>query len=562
MKNFASSLLALWQQLGLNQRVSLIVATVVVVAGMVALVLWSRRPDYQLLYSRLSDKDTTAIIAYLETQSIPHQVSAGGGAISVPSDQVYKIRMDLAGKGLPSGDGVGFEIFDKGQFGLSDFVQRTNYLRAVQGELARTIAQLQGVRAARVMIVQPENRLLLTEQGVRSTASVFVDMGGSRLEIDQVNAIRHLVANAVQGLATDQVAVVDNRGHVLSEELRQDPTLGTASSQMRYKQQVEDYLAKKVESMLAAVIGPGNAVVRVSAEIDTEATTQQQEKYDPEGQVVRTQTVTEDTTNSTETRQSGAVGVSANVPEKTVTDTAAKPVSTNEQNRKNRTTTYEINRTTTNVTRTPGTIKNVTAAVFVAPRSVPAAGGAPGAAPTEQKRTPEELNALRQVVVNALGLRLAPGQTLETVVALQETPFAVEPISQQVQAIQSENRIQGWVSVASRWTAIVAAVGVLLIFLRILSKQRPEPVPVEVLSMPPDLAARSLQNGNNVTPDMLNQLIRQKPANIGTPCAIGPPPPRPKTDFPWLTSTTASSTASRSSPSSSSASAPRPPRRS
>lgn len=517
MKNFASSLLALWQQLGLNQRVSLIVATLVVTAGMVSLVVWSRRPDYQLLYSRLSDKDSTAIIAYLQTQNIPNQVSAGGGAISVPSDQVYKIRMDLAGKGLPSGDGVGFEIFDKGQFGLSDFVQRTNYLRAVQGELARTISQLQGVRAARVMIVQPENRLLLTDQGVRSTASVFVDMGGIRLETDQVNAIRHLVANAVQGLSPDQVAVVDNRGHVLSEELRQDPTLGTASSQMRYKQQVEDYLSKKVETMLSAVIGPGNAVVRVSAEIETEATTLQQEKFDPEGQVVRSQTVTEDVSNSTETRQSGAVGVSANVPEKTVTDTSARPVSSNEQNRKNRTTSYEINRTTTNITRSPGTIKNVTAAVFVAPRlAAPAPGAAPGTAPAEQKRTPEELNALRQVVVNALGLRLTAGQTLDSVVALQETSFAVEPISQQVQAIQSENRLQGWISVASRWTAVGGAALVLLLFLRILSKQKPEAIPVEVLSMPPDMAARSLQNGNSITPDMLNQLIRQKPANIGT----------------------------------------------
>ena len=172
------------------------------------------RPDYQLLYARLGDKDAAAVISYLEAQNIPHQVTAGGSAVEVPSDQVYKLRMDLAGKGLPSGDGVGFEIFDKGQFGLSDFVQRTNYLRAVQGELARTITQLQGVRAARVMIVQPENRLLLTDQSVKSTASVFVDLGGGRLEPDQVNAIRHLVANSVQGLQPDQVAVVDNHGHV------------------------------------------------------------------------------------------------------------------------------------------------------------------------------------------------------------------------------------------------------------------------------------------------------------------------------------------------------------
>ena len=520
MKNFLHSLLTLWQQLGLNQRVSIVVATLAVVGGMIGLGLWSHRPDFQLLYARLGDKDAAAVISYLESQNIPHQVSAGGSTVSVPSDQVYKLRMDLAGKGLPSGDGVGFEIFDKGQFGLSDFVQRTNYLRAVQGELARTIAQLSGVRAARVMIVQPENRLLLTDQGVKSTASVFVDMGGGRLEIDQVNAIRHLVANAVQGLNPDQVAVVDNRGRVLSEELKQDPTLGTASSQMRYKQQVEDYLAKKVESMLAAVIGPGNAVVRVSAEIETEATTETSEKFDPDGQVVRSQTITEDVTNSSEQRTTGgATGVSANVPEKAAAnEAAARPTSTSEQNRKNRTTTYEINRTTTNVTRNPGTIKNITAAVFVAPRVAPAAdakAGAAGAAQV-QKRTPEELAALRQIAVNALGVKLAPGQTLESVVALQEVPFAAEPVSQEVQAIQSENRMQGWIEVASKWAAVAGAALVLLVFLRLLSKQKPEPVPVEILTLPPDLAARSLQNGSAVTPDMLNQLIRQKPANIGT----------------------------------------------
>src|SRR5665213_956611 len=241
MKIFAQSLLSLWKEFGINQRVSLVVTALAVAGGLVAVVFWAQRPDYQMLYTRLGDKDAVAIIGYLEAQNIPHQVTADGTAVAVPSSQIYKLRMDLAAKGLPSGDGVGFEIFDKGQFGLSDFVQRTNYLRAIQGELARTITQLQGVRAARVLIVQPENRLLLTDQTVKSTASVFVDLGGGRLEPDQVNAIRHLVANSVQGLVPDQVAVVDNHGRVLSEELKQDPTLGTASSQIRYRQQVEDY---------------------------------------------------------------------------------------------------------------------------------------------------------------------------------------------------------------------------------------------------------------------------------------------------------------------------------
>jgi flagellar M-ring protein FliF len=328
----------------------------------------------------------------------------------------------------------------------------------------------------------------------------------------------------VQGLGIDQVAVVDNRGHVLSEELKQDPTLGSASSQMRYKQQVEDYLAKKVETMLAAVIGPGNAVVRVSAEIDTDSTTLTAEKFDPDGQVVRTQTITEDTTTSVESRStSGAVGVSANVPEKVAgAAETAKPTSSNDQSRKNRSTTYEINRTTTATTRNPGTVRSITAAVFIAPRPAPVAPAAAGgtgaapAAPAAEKRSAEELNAIRQIVVNALGVKAPAGQSLDSIVSLQEMPFqASEHIPDQIAAIQSEGRMQGWVEAASRWAAVAGAGIVLLIFLRMLAKQKPEAVPVEVLSMSPDAASRSLPNSNAITPELLNELIRQKPANVG-----------------------------------------------
>ncbi len=517
MKNFAQSLLSLWLQLGINQRVSLVVAAIAVAAGLAGVVLWSQRPDFQLLYAGLGEKDAAAVISQLQTQGVPYRITAGGSTVQVPADQVYKLRMDLASKGVPSGDGVGFEIFDKGQFGLSDFVQRTNYLRAIQGELARTITHLQGVRSARVMIVQPENRLLLTEQGVKPTASVFVDVGGGRLESEQVNSIRHLVANSVQGLLPDQVAVVDNRGRVLSEELKQDPTLGTASSQIRYRQQVEDYFARKVETMLAAVIGPGNAVVRVSAEIDTEATTLMSETFDPDGQVVRSQTITEDMNNSAEARATGgATGVSANVPEKSAGNTEAdRPVSSSEQNRKSRVTSYEINRNTTSVTRNPGTVRGLTAAVFVAPR--PAAAPGPDGTPAPATpRTVEEINALRQVVMNALGLKAAPGQSVDSIVTLQELAFQVnDSLPAQIQAIQDENRLQGWIETASRWVAVVAALVILLVFARMLSRQKPEPVPVEVLSMSPDAAARSLPNSQSVTPELLNELIRQKPANIG-----------------------------------------------
>jgi flagellar M-ring protein FliF len=526
MKNFTQSLIDLWKQLGVNQRVSLVVAAIAVFGGLVGVVLWSQRPDYQLLYARLGEKDTSAIISHLQTLNIPHQVTAGGTAVMVPANMVHKLRMDLAGKGVPSGDGVGFEIFDKGQFGLSDFVQRTNYLRAVQGELSRTITQVQGVRAARVMIVQPENRLLLTEQGVKSTASVFVDVGGGRLESDQVNAIRHLVANAVQGLLADQVAVIDNRGRTLSEELKQDPLLGSASSQLRYRQQVEEQLSKKVETMLAAVIGPGNVVVRVSAEIETEAMTQTSEKYDPDGQVVRSQTKTEDTTTSSEARAGGgATGVSANVPDRAggagPTDTG-RPVTSSDQSRKNSTITYEINRVTTNTTRSPGAVKNVTAAVLIAPKTVAAPAGADGkptaaAAPQTQKRTAQEIDALRQIVINALGLKAAAGQSLESLVSVQETEFQTVDfqVAKLDAARSSTAGLQTYLEMASRWVAVVGAGIVLLIFMRMLKREKPEAVPIEVLSLTPEQTGHGTSGSSQITPDMLNEMIRKKPANVG-----------------------------------------------
>lgn len=516
MKPFAQSLLALWKQLGLNQRVSLVVAALVVIAGLTAVVLWSRQPDYQLLYGRLSERDASQIIAQLQAQGIPHRIANGGAAVYVPTGHVHRLRMDLAGKGVPSGEGVGFEIFDRGQFGLSDFVQRTNYLRAIQGELARTIAQLDGVVSARVMIVQPETRLLVTDQGIRPTASVFVEVSGGRFGTEAVNSVRNLVANAVQGLVPDQVAVIDQKGRVLSEDLRQDPTLASASSQMRYRQQVEDYFARKVETMLIPVVGAGNAVVRVSAGIETETTSLTEERFDPDGQVVRTQTATDDISNTSEQRAGGAVGVTANTPDQPGAPAQEnRPSSLTETNRKNRTTTYEINRTLTSTTRQPGAITHLTAAVFVAQRpAVPAADAEAASAPVPKPRTPEELQALRQIVVNALGLKPAPGQPLDSIVTLEEVAFQSDPVAAQVGMIQKETRVQGWIEAASKYLAVGIAALVLFVFWRMLGRQRVEPVPVELLSEPSPESLRAAQGKTFLTPEALNELIQQKPANV------------------------------------------------
>ena len=162
----------------------------------------------------------------------------------------------------------------------------------------------------------------------------------------------------------------------------------------------------------------------------------------------------------------------------------------------------------TNITRAPGSVKNLTAAVLIAPRPA-AAGGTP------VKRTPEEINALRQIVINALGLKVAQGQSLDSLVTLSEMTFVAEPIATEAQAIQSQGKLTGWMDLASKWGAVVVGIGLFVVFLRMLGSQKPEPMPVEVLTLPPDLAARGRPNPNAVTADMLNELIRAKPANVG-----------------------------------------------
>ncbi|HEV2452978.1 MAG TPA: flagellar basal-body MS-ring/collar protein FliF, partial [Verrucomicrobiae bacterium] len=168
LSKLIAQLRAIWGQLGASQKMTVLAATFVLVAGLSALSLWSSRADYGLLYGGLSDSEASKVISALDDAKVSYKT--GNGSIYVPADKIYTLRMELAGKGIPSGDGVGFEIFDKPNFGISDFVQHANYVRAVEGELARTISQLDEVEAARVMIVLPENRLLL-DKNTYPTAS-------------------------------------------------------------------------------------------------------------------------------------------------------------------------------------------------------------------------------------------------------------------------------------------------------------------------------------------------------------------------------------------------------
>lgn|SRR5579885_1985762 len=518
LSKLGTQLLGIWRQLGVSQRVSVVAATLVVVAGLAAIAVWSARTDYSLLYGKLSDAEAAKVVAALDDAKVPYKIAEGGSAILVPSDKVYSMRIQLAAKGIPSGDGVGFEILDRPNFGISDFIQRANYIRAVEGELARTISQINNIEAARVMIVMPENRLLL-DKSQHPTASVFVRVtGNTPLPASAVNAIQFLVANSVEGLTPNNVTVVDNLGNTLSAQDDNNSLAGLTSSQLAAQRNLEQYLSKKAQDMLEKVLGSGQAIVRVAAQINFDTLTTTQEKFDPDGQVIRTQTKNDESTDSTTTSSATAVGITANTSTDTnATRTAAAPV-TNSNNRKTTSTVeYEISKTTSNLVQNAGGIKRLTAAVSIA-----AQYQGTGADRKIVYRTPEELDKIKQMVMAAIGADPARGDT----VTLEELPFNDTFATTVTQQLDQQQRRQFWWELARNLVYPALGLAALLLLLHIFKR-----TPVQEFPLGASAGKISLSNGHNghsnghapwpgepqggiVTVEVINRLIKENPANL------------------------------------------------
>lgn len=513
---------AIWSQLGASQRVSVAAATLVLITGLTALCFWSSRADYGLLYGGLSDSEASKVIAALDDAKVPYKT--GNGSVYVPADKIYTMRMQLAGKGIPSGDGVGFEIFDKANFGISDFVQHANYVRAIEGELGRTISQIDSVEAARVMIVQPENRLLL-DKDTYPTASVFVHVrGNSQLDQQSINSIRFLVANSVEGLKPNHVAVIDNLGNVLSENTDDDSLTGLTDTQLAAQRNLEQYLAKKAQDMLEKVLGPGQAIVRVSANINYDTLTQTQEKFDPDGQVVRTETKNEEQNDSITTSSSSApVGITSDISTNTSTQASNSPVNNSNNKKTTDTTEYEIGKTTSSTVQAAGGIKRLTASVTVAEQMQ-----GDGADRKPVARTPEELTQLTKLVSSAVGIDATRGDSI----SLEELPFNDQFATDVTKELNQEQKRDLWVNLGRNALYPVMGVAALLVLIQIFRRTPVQEIPIGVPVG--RLVAKQNGNGNGnghgnghgrygeefepqsgvVTVDVLNRLIKENPSNM------------------------------------------------
>lgn len=520
----------IWKLLGINQRISVVLTGGVLLAGLASLAIWSNRAEYALLYGKLDDAEAAKVIAYLDGAKIPYRT--GQGSIYVSADKVHVSRMQLASRGIPQNGGVGFEIFDKPNFGISDFVQRANYLRAVQGELSRTIGQLEQVETARVMIVLPENRLL-TDNQKPPTASVFVKLRSlDALAPAAVNSIRFLVANSVEGLKPNHVSVVDHRGNVLSADTDTDSLSGVASAQLEMRRNLELYLAKKAESMLERVLGPGQAVVRVAAEINLDTTTRTEEKFDPDGQVPRITTLTDETTDMTNGGSGGVPGITTNGTTDTNAAYAISATSLGKNTTKKKTTDtqYEINKTVSSVVQGAGNLTRLSAAVFVAAK-MEGAGAERKVAP----RSKEELEKLRRIVQGALGLNASGDTTNKGDITLEEMPFNDQLGIELSQQLDSQQKQEFWWETGKGALYMGLALVALMFFWRGFKRTTVESIPIGVpLGRHGSNGKSGNGNGNGngkgnhgtsadwpmpaeapvVSIEVINQLVRENPHNL------------------------------------------------
>jgi flagellar M-ring protein FliF len=390
--------------------------------------------EMQTLYGELNATDSAAIAQRLDGMGVPYTVDTSGSQITVPAADVGRVRMTLAAEGLPSGGSVGYEIFDKSAgFGTTAFVQNINQLRALEGELARTIGTLGPIRNARIHLVLPK-RELFSRETTDATASVFLQLRpGASLDRQQVLAIQHLIAAAVPQLKPNLVSIVDDSGTLLARGMDDTGALAVQNAE-EMRRAYEARLTRTVEDLVARTVGYGKVRATVSADLDFDRVSTNTETFDPDQQVVRsTQTVSEENQNADAAGQS--VSVANNLPGGEAEEGAGGPTSSSRGARNEETVNYEIGRTVTNHVREGGQVRRLSIAVLVDGNYTAAEDGTQNYAP----RAPEEIEQISALVRSAVGFDSNRGDTLEVV----NMRFAQEDTTAIAQA-EAANKIFGF----------------------------------------------------------------------------------------------------------------------
>ena len=405
---FFSQLSDRFVALSQGQKVAALVLTTVTIGSVLAMSFWVKTPDLQLLYANLSEKDASAIVDNLKTQNIPYELSNQGKTIRVPSNQVHEVRLKMASEGLPEGSEVGLEIFDKTALGMTDFIQKLNYQRALQGELARTIKTLDSISSARVHLVIPKQTLFIREKAKGKASVTIKTNAGRTLSQHQVQGIIHLISSSVEGITADNVVVVDDKGRLLSGSQSAHAGAARSSSNYQHQRKVEKEFEKTILAMLEDALGEGMIIARVTADLDFEKNDQTEEIYDPESQVVRSQqTATESVVGATPA--GGVIGVQAQLPAGQNEGGAGTSSQPSKRDKNNSVLNYEINKITRIVSKPIGIIKKLSVAVMVDGFMAENEAG-----DTEYKaRTKEEMEQYLQLVQSAVGYNQERGDQIK-----------------------------------------------------------------------------------------------------------------------------------------------------
>ncbi len=358
-------------------------AIVAAITGISLLMFHSSKPTMGVLFSELEQKDAATIVDKLKEQNIPFEIANGGSTVLVPQEKVYETRLAMAKDGFIPGNTIGYEIFDKTNLGMSDFVQKLNYKRAIEGELQKTIGSFDECQKVRVMIVIPEKTLFEKDQK-KPTAAVHIHLkNGRSLSKLNIDGIQNLVASSVEGMGPADVTVVDQKGQILSDAKRENGALaGLSATQMEQQQKVDEYMIRKVQSLLDGVLGTNKAIVRVNTELDFTQLERTRENYDPDGQVV----LSEERINESHKAK----------------DTIDYPPVNNESNVGKIRSNYLNSKVMEHIVNAVGTVKRVSVSVMVdGTNKVLETNGEKKLQYTP--RTDEEIQKITQIVRNAVG---------------------------------------------------------------------------------------------------------------------------------------------------------------
>ncbi|MBN1576160.1 MAG: flagellar M-ring protein FliF [Chitinispirillaceae bacterium] len=489
-KQVVTQLAAVWQRLSLQQKIVTTALVAFTLLGMTGLILWSQKSvgkesGYRTLYSNLDVEEAAAITEELQKEGYKYRLENEGRSIAVEAKQVYEIRMTMARSGLPRQSGFGYELFDKTNLGMTDYVMKLNSRRALEGELQRTVEGLEEVKSARVHIVIPEPTIFLDNKKEAKASVVIRCATGRDLNKEQIRGISHLVSSSVDGLRPENISIVDYGGRLLSDPFGGDEDAIAGSRNMELQQNAEKYLENKVNQILGGVLGPSKAFVKIACDLDFDRVERSLENYDPESRVVRSEERIDENKK--------------NAPD-------------GDNQRERSLTNYEIDKTVQHVIGEVGNIKRLTISVALDGRYEKGDDGKMNFV----ARTAEELQNIEDIVKNAVGYDLSRGDQI----TVSNVKFDNEFLRQEQIDMRNSDRWQLGITIAKYALGFIIAV-LFIFFLRSLAKTVAEamnpPVPaLEQLGLEEPVVQEAPEETRRSSEilERVEMLSREEPVNI------------------------------------------------